>query len=78
MGFHLLITRYVINTNESCNQSVQRHIQEKQGYSNQKGVNGWVRVLVIRPDDGRSFLAETCRLMFPEYKVVFADYNINL
>ena len=36
------------------------------------------RIFVIRPDEGLSFLVETCSLVIPEYHVVFTDGNSHL
>jgi hypothetical protein len=35
-------------------------------------------VLVMKPKDGKSFLAETCSLILTDYNVVLADCNIHL
>jgi len=35
-------------------------------------------ILVIRPSDGSSFLAETRSRVLSEYNVVLPDYNIHL
>ena len=47
-------------------------------YTNTKvGIGTPFCILVIRPDDGYSFLAETYSLILSEYNVVLTDCNIH-